>query len=187
MRLKRFAEMINQADYFEAKSFILSKKQMRDHVLKRCAVKMAALLLTMSTVTTAQSSIKAFATTIEPLQSAAYVFEVTFDAPVSPTSHFEVTFPAGFNLNNAVMAASEQCDGTLVVTPQDSMLIVRREHAEKTIPPGSVIELKVAMVLNPTVFSNDHQFSIVLKENQAAVERLNFRSAVERFDTQKNK
>ncbi|RPI03399.1 MAG: hypothetical protein EHM72_01650 [Calditrichaeota bacterium] len=160
---------------------------MREKILKRCAVKMAALLLMMSTVTAAESSLKAFATNIEPLQSAAYIFKVVFDAPVSPTSHFEVMFPHGFNLNNAVMATSEQLDGMLVITPQDSILIVRRERAEKVILPGSVIELKVAMVLNPAVLANDQQFSIVLKENQAAVERLNSRSAVERYDTQINR
>lgn len=151
--------------------------------MKNIIVITAAVIALWSGLAAAESRLLVFTTATTPAKPAAYIFEIVFDSPVSPASHFEIIFPPEYNLKNVVMASSSKLDGTLQVESQQNRLIVSRQGAELSIPAGQVIDLKIATVLNPADTSGDRYMTVVLKQNQAEIERAQSRSAAKAFET----
>ena len=142
---------------------------------------MLLFALTAAPEAVGQSSAKVHATTLEPARQAAYIFEFSFDSDVSPTSQLEIVFPAAFNLNNAVLAASEKLDGMLKVRNEKSSLIISRVKAQTPILAGEVVDIKVATILNPNVMTPDLDLKVIVRDGQREVEQKVLSIAIEQL------
>jgi len=139
------------------------------------------LALLIANVVQGQSTLKVRATTVEPAQQAAYIFELSFDSDVSPTSQIEIIFPAAFNLNNAVLAASEKIDGMLTARAVKSSLVIKRVQARNPIKAGELVDIKVASILNPNVMDQDWSFKVVVREGQKELGQKVLSTKIEQF------
>jgi hypothetical protein len=151
--------------------------------MKNIIVITSVVIALWSGFAAAENRLSVYTTATTPAKPAAYIFQIVFDSPVSPTSHFEIIFPPEYNLKNVVMASSDKLDGTLQVESQENRLIVSRRGAKLSVPTGQVIDLKIAAVLNPADASGDKIMTVVLKQDQAEVERAESRSAAKAFET----
>ena len=143
----------------------------------------AMLLFSMiaSSAVVSQTSTKVRATTLEPASQAAYIFELNFDSDVSPTSHIEIIFPKTFNLNHAVVAASEKLDGMLSVKSEKSSLIIKRVKAQTPIRAGEVVDIKVATILNPNVMTPNWEFKVRVSDGERTIEQKELTTAIEQL------
>jgi hypothetical protein len=151
--------------------------------MKNIIVMMAAITCLYGGIAAAENRLSVSATETAPIKPAAYIFEVVFDSPVSPASHFEIIFPVEYNLKNVEMASSDKLDGTLQVESQQNTLIVNRQGAKSSVPAGQVIDLKIAVVLNPVDISGNKKMTVVLKQGQTEIERAESRTAANVFQT----
>ena len=149
--------------------------------IKNFFAAMLLFALTAAPEAAGQSIAKVHATTLEPARQAAYIFEFSFDSDVSPTYHIEIVFPAAFNLNNAVIAASEKLDGMLSVKSDKSSLIIKRIKAQNPIRAGEVVDIKVATILNPNVMTPDWEFKVIVRDGQREVEQKVLSTAIEQL------
>ena len=143
------------------------------HMNKRKSFIAATLLFAVTIVSSVigQSTAKVQATSLEPASQAAYLFELYFDSDVSPSSQIEIVFPPAFNLNHAVLAASDKLDGTLKVRSDKSSLIINRVKAETPIQAGELVDIKVAAILNPNVMSQDWSFRVIVRDGQREIDQ----------------
>lgn len=139
------------------------------------------LALLIATAAHGQSTFKVRATTMEPAQQAAYIFELSFDSDVSPTSQIEILFPIAFNLNNAVLAASDKIDGMLKAQAVKSSLVIKRVQAQKAIKAGEVVDIKVASILNPNVMDQNWSFKVIVRDGQRELGQKVLSTKIEQF------
>ena len=148
--------------------------------MKNLFVTLTAIFALLSGLAVAENRLTVYATAAEAAKPAAYILEAAFDSPVSPTSHFEIIFPPEYNLRNVVMAASNKLDGTLKVESQGSTLILSRQDAAATVAAGQVIDLRIAVVLNPAQ-AVDKPIAVILKQN-GTEQRAESRAAAQAFE-----
>lgn len=129
----------------------------------------------------AQESAGAYATQLTPGNFAAYIFYVKFDKNIAPTAQIEINFPIVFNLSKTVIAASKALDGGLAISVEKNVVRLKRTGASKTIPEGTVIDLRLASILNPVEMENSWEFKFSLLNNQQSVDEKLVRATINKM------
>jgi len=151
------------------------------NTIKRFFAAQLLLALLITNVAHGQTIFKVRATTMEPAQQAAYIFELSFDSDVSSTSQIEIVFPPAFNLNNAVLAASEKIDGMLTAKAVKSSLVIKRVQPQNPIKAGERVDIKVASILNPNVMDQDWTFKVIVRDGQRELGQKVLSTKIEQF------
>lgn len=103
---------------------------------------------------------------------AATIYSVSFNVskPIPSKAVIKVTFPAEFDISNLQVAGSTTINGGFEQRVSNRTLSLERSGLGREIKPNEKVDVKFAIVKNPTQPKNDYNFDVeILNESQQSL------------------
>jgi hypothetical protein len=100
----------------------------------------------------------------EPAQRSICELRFALSKPVPASASFRVQFPAGIDLSEVLLVGSDRIDGGLSFRRAEQEIVITRSGRGHEIPPGTLVDLKIANVRSIGAPTGPAKVRLVLQE-----------------------